>query len=357
MYARTFPTKGEATRWAKEMETDVRRDEWVDPRLARTTFGDWAVEYLTTIVHLRAVTRGDYKRIVRVHLLPAFAEWPVAHIEQVDVRRFLAEKQATGLAPKTLQKIRLVLRQILETAKGSGAIKVNPCHGVRLPRAQQKEPIFLTAEQVDLLAAVAKPPFDLLIRFAAATGLRPSELCGLRIGRLNLVKGTAEVAEALTVVRGRVEVGPTKTNVRRTVAIPRILCEDIGALLAARSRDAGRPLGSEEYVFTAPEGGPLRRDLLHKRYIRPAVLKAGLPESLRVHDLRHTCASILIGLGAHPKVIQERLGHSSIMVTMDVYGHLFPSLNEALTERLDEVFRAARRSAHEKPAETVVPIR
>jgi integrase len=87
------------------------------------------------------------------------------------------------------------------------------------------------------------------------------------------------------------------------------------------------------------------------------VLKAGLPEGLRVHDLRHTCASILIGLGAHPKVIQERLGHSSIMVTMDVYGHLFPSLNEALTERLDEVFRAARRPATEKPTETVVPIR
>jgi integrase len=357
MHARTFPTKTRATRWAKEMETDVRRGEWVDPRLARTTFGEWAAEYLTTIVHLRAVTRGDYERIVRVHLLPSFADWPVAHIEQVDVRRFLAEKQAAGLAPKTLQKIRLVLRQILETARGSGAIKINPCQGLRLPRAQQKEPIFLTAEQVDLLARAAKPPYDLLIRFAAATGLRPSELCGLRIGRLNLVKGTADVAEALTVVRGRTEVGPTKTNIRRTVAIPRILCEDLAAYLAARSREAGRPLGSGEYLFTAPEGGPLRRDLLHKRYIRRAVLKAGLPESLRVHDLRHTCASLLIGLGAHPKVIQERLGHSSIMVTMDVYGHLFPSLNEALTERLDEVFRAARHWTTEKPAETVTPIR
>jgi hypothetical protein len=104
MHARTFPTKGEATRRAKEMETDVRRGEWVDPRLARRTFGDWAAEYLTTIVHLRAVTRGDYERIVRVHLLPAFTDCPVAHVEQVDVRRFLAEKQAAGLAPKTLRR-------------------------------------------------------------------------------------------------------------------------------------------------------------------------------------------------------------------------------------------------------------
>jgi integrase len=159
-----------------------------------------------------------------------------------------------------------------------------PARGLRLPRAQQKEPIFLTAEQVDVLARSAKPPYDLLIRFAAATGLRPSELCGLRIGRLNLVKGTAEVAEALTVVRGRVEVGPTKTNIRRTVAIPRFLCDDLAAYLAARSQAAGRALNSEDYLFTAPEGGPLRRDLLHKRYFRPAVLKAGLPDGLRVHD-------------------------------------------------------------------------
>ncbi|MDQ1514680.1 MAG: hypothetical protein QOE80_510 [Actinomycetota bacterium] len=139
--------------------------------------------------------------------------------------------------------------------------------------------------------------------------------------------------------------------------LPRFLCDDPARYLAGRSHEAGRPLGAEEYVFTAPMGGPLRRSLLHKRYFRPAVLRPGLPEGLRVHDLRHTCAPILIGLGAHPKVIQERLGHSSIMVTMDVYGHLFPSLNEAMTERLDEVFRAARHVASEPPPHKIVPLR
>ena len=86
---------------------------------------------------------------------------------------------------------------------------------------------------------------------------------------------------------------------------------------------------AEEFVFTAPMGGPLRRDLLYKRVIRPAIERAGLPSGLRLHDLRHTCVSLLIQLGAHPKAIQERLGHSSITVTMDVYSHLFPSVAEA----------------------------
>jgi integrase len=281
----------------------------------------------------------------------------VAHIEQVDVRRFMAEKQAAGLAPKSLQKIRLVLRQVLELARGSGAIKTNPCDGIRLPRAVQAEPIFLSAEQVEALAQATRRPYDILVRFAAATGLRPSELCGLKVGRLNLVKGTVEVAEALTVIGGRMELGPTKSYARRTVGLPRSLCDELGELLTVRAAERGTPPDPEDFVFTAPMGGPLRRDLLLKRFLRPAVERAGLPPQLRVHDLRHTCVSLLIELGAHPKAIQERLGHSSITVTMDVYGHLFPSLAEELTGRLDAVFKAARATVVRPADADVVALR
>lgn len=342
MHARSFSTKTHAGRWVQDMEADLRRGDWIDPRRDRTTFETWAKEYLTTIVHLRNVTRVDYERVVRVHLLPAFGRTPVANIEQVDVRRFLAEKQAAGLAPKTLQKIRLVLRQVLETARGSGAIRANPCEGLKLPRAQQKDPIFLTPAQVEQLARSARSPYGSLIRFAVATGLRPSEVCGLRLGRLNLRNGSVEVSEALTVVKGRTEVGPTKNGARRTVSVPRYVCDELRRVLDERAAGLGRGLTPEDYVFTAPQGGPLRRDLLHKRVLRPAVIEAGLNPGLRMHDLRHTCASILISLGAHPKVIQEWLGHQSIMVTMDVYGHLFPSLNTALGQRLEALLRSAQ---------------
>ncbi len=181
-------------------------------------------------------------------------------------------------------------------------------------------------------------------------------MCGLRVGRLNLVQGTVEVAETLTVVSVQVEVGPTKSYARRTVGLPRSLCDEMGRYLGRRTHEQGRAVQPDDYVFTAPKGGPLRRDLLFKRFIRPAVEQAGLPPALRLHDLRHTCVSLLIQLGAHPKAIQERLGHSSITVTMDVYGHIFPSVAEALTERLDEVFTAAR-GAQEPHARSVVPLR
>lgn len=341
-HARTFDNKTLGRRWVANMEADVRRGEWVDPALGRVTFGDWADEYLGTIVHLRAVTQGDYERALRIHVVPALGDRPIASIDHVEVRRFVAEKQAEDLAPKTLQRVRLVLQQVLALAKSAGAIKSNPCDGLRLPRPARAEPIFLTANQVDALARACKPPYDLLVRLAAATGLRPSELCGLRVGRVDLVKGTAEIAEALTVVKGRTEVGPTKNSLRRTVGIPRSLCDDLDMHLRTRPDEAGRPLNDDEFLFTAPMGGPLRRDLLFKRFIRPAITAAGLPQGMRLHDLRHTCAALLIELGAHPKAIQERLGHSSITVTIDVYGHLFPSIDQALTARLDETFRAAR---------------
>ena len=94
-------------------------------------------------------------------------------------------------------------------------------------------------------------------------------------------------------------------------------------------------------MFTAPRGGPLRHNLFYVRHFKPAVVRAGLPPALRFHDLRHTCAALLIAQGAHPRAIMERLGHSSIQVTLDRYGHLFPGLDAALTDGLEATYRAS----------------
>ena len=172
MHAQTFPTKTAAVQWSRETETDVRRGDWIDPRLGRRTFRDWSDEYLSTIVHLRTVTRRDYERQLRVHIVPVFGDRPISQIDQVDIRRFMSDLRATGMAPKTLQKVRLVLRQVLETARGSGAIKANPCEGIRLPRAEAKEPIFLTPEQVEVLPGRRDP------HTASSSGSPPPPDCG-----------------------------------------------------------------------------------------------------------------------------------------------------------------------------------
>ena len=130
--------------------------------------------------------------------------------------------------------------------------------------------------------------------------------------------------------------GPTKTHADRTVRLPRFLREELAAYLADRPRDPNA------FLFTAPRGGPLRHHNFYQRLFCPVLPRAGLPGQIRFHDLRHTSAALLIAQGAHPKAIQAHLGHSSIQVTMDRYGHLFPDALEHLADRLDAVRTQAR---------------
>lgn len=349
----TFKTKGDAQAWLSSVETDIRRGSWVNPSEGRQTLKHWADRWLATTVHLRATTRRGYEVALRTHVLPTFGQMPVSQIDQPAVKAWVAELARRGSAPGTIAGARKVLRLVLGTAVDAKALATNPCDRVRVPRGRREEMHFLSAEQVEALAdAIEHPPikraghgatptgrhhfpeYAALIRLAAYSGLRAGEIAGLRVRRLDLLKGRVEVAETLTDVDGTlVSSGTTKTSKVRTVPIPRFIAEELAPLVAGKS--------PEDYVFTSPDGGPLRHSNFYRRHFRPAVARAGLPDGVRFHDARHTYAGFLIAEGAHPKAIMERMGHSSITVTLDRYGHLLPSLEEHLTEALNRSGKAA----------------
>lgn len=352
-HTRTFRTKADADAWLAGQQVDQARGAWVDPREARRTFAHWAGTWLATTVHLKDKTRIGYESILRCHLLPTFGNMPVARVDQPKVKAFLAEMVASGAAPGTVRSARQVLRLVLDTAVGAKAQIANPCDGLKLPRSARAEMHFLTEAQVEALAvAIAHPlirlggngatpqwrtefpDYGLLVRFAAYSGLRAGELEALRVRRLDLLRGRAEVAESVSEVNGRLVFGPTKTYQNRSVPLPRFLCDDLAPVLAGKGRD--------DFVFSGPVGGPLRHGNFYARHFKPAVRQVGLPEGVRFHDLRHSFAGFLIAEGAHPRAIMERMGHSSITVTLNTYGHLLPGLEEALTDALDARGRAAR---------------
>ncbi len=338
---RTFERRGEATAFLSSVETDMQRGDWVNPALNRVRFEEWAKEWRATIVHLEPNTLAWYDGMLRVHVLPVFATTPVGSIDQATVRRFVAALTASGKASQTVKGAYQTLRNVLATAQGAGAIRVNACDGVKLPRPVKREMLFLSAEQVLDLSAAIVYPYGTLVTFAAYSGLRAGEIGGLRVGRLDLLRGTVDVAEALKDTAGRLHFGPTKNHERRTVRLPRFLCDLLGTHLA------GRPHKPSDLVFTSPQGGPLRHQAFYRRQFKPAVAATGLPAGLRFHDLRHTCAALLIAQGAHPRAIMERLGHSSITVTIDTYGHLFPALDEALSDGLERTYQTARANRKE----------
>lgn len=159
----------------------------------------------------------------------------------------------------------------------------------------------------------------------------------LRVSDVKLAR--LEVNEALKEIKGELIFGPTKTHANRTVSVPAFLRE-----LLAEQIGADPVPHPAALVFAGPDGGPQRHAGFYRRHFKPAVKQALPPElhGLRFHDLRHTCASLLIAAGVHAKAIQVRLGHSTFRMTMDVYGHLLPSLDDALAATLDATHEAAQ---------------
>jgi integrase len=342
--SKSFARKIDAERFLVSMEDAKLRGAYVDPAAGRVSFSEWAERWERTTVSLRPNTRKDYRTLLKNQVLPAFGGTTLVAIDALAVREWVAELVAGGLSAKRARKAHQVLSQILASAVDGGRLPRNVAEGIKLPKVQRKEMHFLTAAQVEALADAIEPPYGVLVRVAAYTGLRPCEYVALKVGRLDLLRGTARVAEAAPEVAGHLEWGGVKTHEARTVRLPRSVAEELGVYLA------DRPHGPADLVFTAPRGGPVRSSKFVPVRFKPAIAAANqaigeldpnsrpdpLPEELRLYDLRHTAASLMIRQGASVKAVQKQLGHATASITLDTYGHLFPDELDALADRLED---------------------
>ncbi|MCZ7537461.1 MAG: site-specific integrase [Acidimicrobiia bacterium] len=173
------------------------------------------------------------------------------------------------------------------------------------------------------------------VRLAAYTGMRAGEICALRVGRVDLRARRITIAESVTDVAGHgLYFSEPKTYERRSVTLPAFLSPSSNNISA-------RPPESDAFVFVSPEGGTLNHKNFYRRHFKPAIAAAGLPPQTRFHDLRHTCAALCHRARRASQGDPGAARPSSITVTLDRYGHLFPKLDETLTARLDDLHRAA----------------
>ncbi|MCA1704152.1 MAG: site-specific integrase [Actinobacteria bacterium] len=333
-YNKTVPTLADARRLKATVEADLARGDWLDPKLGRTPFAQVADAWLATRHGGKERTRAGYVQLLRNHVLLTFENTPVARIDRTAVRSWIAEREAAGVGLGTIRNaLRNVLKPALDVAVEQNLIRSNPAAGIRLPRPTRDEMLFLTAEQVELLANEITEPYGLLVTFAAYTGLRAGEVCALRVGNLDLMRKVVHVKESVTLQAPYVY-GPTKTYAERTVSLPTFLVD----------------------ALTASEGKPLVYGTFCGSHFRPAVRRA-FPESLhglRFHDLRHTCAALMVNLaGADPYLVMKRMGHSSITVTYDRYAKLFPERDAEITTGLDAAYRRAAASEPEPVADVL----
>ena len=326
--ARNFRTKVEAQRWLDEQTADLVRGDWRDPRSGRVTVGDLAETWYGTTASLKPSTRLSYRSLIDAWVLPRWAEIEVRRIEHGAVAAWTAEV-AGRTSASTTRKVIGVLRSVLELAVRDHRIPSNPVVGVSLPRLPVTEQRFLRADDLEALADAMTSERDRVLTLLLGwTGVRFGEAAALRVESVDTLRRRARISAAVAEVRGRTIIGTPKTHSARTIALPAFLAQILGKYLGTVPRDG--------LVFPDRVGGPLRVTAWHRRAFTPAAQDSGLvPPKLRVHDLRHTAASLQIASGAGVKLVQRQLGHLTATMTLDCYSHLFPDELDALSNALD----------------------
>lgn len=319
---KTFDRKIDAERFLTGVESSKITGSFIDPSRSRVTVGAWSRQWLDAQSQLKPSTKARYEGIVLKHVEPRWGTVPLAKVSHADVTSWIA---SIKLAPASVRHIHRVFSLVMELALRDGRVPRNPATGVRLPRPQPPEKRFLAKDEVFRLADAAGD-YRALVLVLAYCGLRWGELAALRVGRVDLLRARLTVAESATEVRGRLTWGTPKSHQRRSVPVPRFLCELLAAELVAKS--------SNDLVFTTQWGKPLRNLNFRRDVFDQAASQAGLI-GLTPHELRHTAARLAVSAGANVKAVQRMLGHASAAMTLDVYSGLFDDDLDAVAARLD----------------------
>lgn len=356
--SRTFARRVDAERFLEVNGADMQRGEWIDPGLRRASFADWATAWWGTTVKLRPNTRRGYWLLLQNHVLPHFGASRLTAIDFLDVEKFIAEKIAGGHGPKQVREMVGVVSLIMKCAVRANARKDNPAagHEIRVPHRRTRQVPMLTMDQAARLVEHTTDHYKPAMWLLIFTGLRPAELCGLRVEDVDLVRRTVHVRQTWSPIPGfdgsprEFIYGPVKSDAgQRAIPIPQWLCEDLAAHLASRA-----PVRRHDPLIVNKHGRPINRDTFRAKVVRPALRAAGLPEEFRTYDIRHTHASLLIDDGANVLAVAQRMGHTDPSVTLRVYGHLFEGAQEELTDRLDR--RRHAPAPIGEPEAAVIPI-
>ena len=320
------------------------RGEWVDPAVRRTAFAEWAEAWWDTTFKLRPNTRRGYWLLLHNHVLPQFGQLRLTSIDYLDVERFIAEKLRGGHGPKQVREMVTVVSLVMKCAIRANARRDNPAagHSVRAPSSRARQAQILTMEQASLLVEHTSEHYRAAMWLLIFTGMRPAELCGLRVDDIDLMRRVVHVRRTWSPIPAyaggsrEFVAGPVKTDAgERSIPIPGWLCDQLAAGLAKRT-DVDR----EDPLIVNKQGRAVNRDTFRAKVVRPALKAAGLPEDFRTYDIRHTHASLLIDSGANVLAVAQRMGHTDPSLTLRVYGHLFDGVQEELTEALDRRRRA-----------------
>ena len=304
--------------------------------------GEYIARWLADFVRdtVRPTTFERYEQIVRAHIHPVLGRIKLKNLTPAHVRGLYREKLEGGLSPRTVQYIHVTLHKALKAAVADGLVPRNVTEAVKAPQVRREEMQPLSPEQVKTLFEAARGDrLEALYILAVHTGLRQGELLGLKWDDVDLEDGTLQVRRALTTAKGGPVLAAPKTKgSRRSVKLTQSAIEALKSHLKRQLGEidrAGSLWQENGLIFASESGAPLDRRTVTSHRFKPLLKRAGLP-SVRFHDLRHTCATLLLTRNVNPKIVSEMLGHSTIAITLDTYSHVLPNMRDQAAAAMED---------------------
>jgi len=328
-----------------ELLVSIEKGSYVKPK--RITVSEWLQDWVDSYVTANCAPRtlDSYRSEIENHIIPSLGAIPLTELRPQHLQAHYAKTLSHGridgkggLSPRTVQYQHRILSESLSHAVKMGLLVRNVAELVDAPRPKRRAMTTMAAEDVPrFFKASRETPFHEVYCAALFTGMRLGELLGLRWSDVDPALATIYVVRALYKRRGVCEIIEPKTaHSRRSIALSPVLANLLRqhrVKLEAERILLGTPLADSALVFAHPDGSPLDPGTVTKTFTR-VLIRAGLPH-IRFHDLRHTHATLMLKAGVHPKIVQERLGHGSIAVTLDTYSHVVGGLQEAAAHRFE----------------------
>lgn len=334
-------TKKDAEKRLAELLYQLDNGTFMKP--GKTTLAEYLERWLKDYAwpNLAPRTAEGYEHIMRRHLIPALGSMTLAHVKPEHLQRYYSEKLTGNLSAQTVRHHHTALHKALQTAVEWGLLNRNVADAVSPPRVQRPEMQTWSEEDIARFIEAAKDSsYYALFYTALFTGMRRSELLALRWQDVDLMLSQVYVSRSMHVLKGgRVIFRSSKTaKGRRTVALPPsaiLLLKEHHEKQNLERAMLGIPLTNDDLVFSQFDGKSLLPNTVTHAWIK-LVRRAGL-KPIRLHDTRHSHASLMLKQGVHPKIVQERLGHATISTALDLCSHVSPGLQQAAAEGFDRM--------------------
>lgn len=320
----------------QEIENSINTGNFIEP--TKMTVSEYINQWMQ--IYKNSVRLSTYVRnnsVIKKHVFSSIGYIQLSKLTPIQLQFLYNTKIQEGQSPRSVRNLHFVLHKAFAQAVKWGYLSKNVADLIDLPKPQKEEIKVLSKEESELFLNAAKNDWYYpLYVTALTTGMRQGELVGLKWSDIDLENGTIAVQRTIKELNGKLLIGePKSKNARRTVTLPQ---NTIRVLKEHKKNQFENGYTGTGYVFTDTKGNLIRVQNMVRRSFKEILKKAGLPD-IRFHDLRHTHATLLLQQGVNPKLVQERLGHSSISLTLDTYSHVLPNMQKQVAEELDRIFK------------------